>query len=192
MSAISTSTQQAHRFLQLAVLYRLLASWAKIQALDLSMVRSKLMSPKNEGMPLEEANAAIEGYRRYLLLAFVADFPVVPTREMDAAWHHHILDTERYARDCKAIFGRFLHHRPSAENAPGADRERMKAHAHRTAQLYHMIFREEMPRARRAECDHRCDGPGCDGDCDAVRVECSGCCTPTDCAGPCLATYSHL
>lgn len=37
---------------------------------------------------------------------------VAPTKEIDIYWHHHILDTEKYHRDCQALFGNYLHHYP--------------------------------------------------------------------------------
>jgi hypothetical protein len=32
--------------------------------------------------------------------------------EVDTFWHYHILDTLKYAEDCQAVFGYFLHHFP--------------------------------------------------------------------------------
>lgn len=34
------------------------------------------------------------------------------TLAIDILWHYHILDTERYERDCNAIYGKMLHHYP--------------------------------------------------------------------------------
>jgi hypothetical protein len=31
---------------------------------------------------------------------------------VDTFWHYHILDTLKYAEDCQAVFGYFLHHFP--------------------------------------------------------------------------------
>jgi hypothetical protein len=52
-------------------------------------------------------------YRRFLMLHMM--FPseeFVPTKVIDAYWHQHILDTRKYAADCDAVFGTFLHHDP--------------------------------------------------------------------------------
>jgi len=37
---------------------------------------------------------------------------LVPSKDIDAFWHQHILDTKKYAEDCDMIFGYFLHHFP--------------------------------------------------------------------------------
>jgi hypothetical protein len=37
---------------------------------------------------------------------------IVPTWEIDQVWHHHILDTHKYAQDCQWLFGYFVHHYP--------------------------------------------------------------------------------
>ncbi|MBD2018613.1 hypothetical protein H6F43_00245, partial [Leptolyngbya sp. FACHB-36] len=35
-----------------------------------------------------------------------------PTWEIDQVWHCHILDTDKYAKDCDTLFGQFIHHFP--------------------------------------------------------------------------------
>jgi hypothetical protein len=37
---------------------------------------------------------------------------VAPLMDVDTFWHYHILDTMKYAQDCQAVFGYFLHHFP--------------------------------------------------------------------------------
>jgi hypothetical protein len=50
------------------------------------------------------------------LMYLYPEQPIIPTREIDIVWHFHILDTRKYAFDCKILFGYFLHHRPSSES----------------------------------------------------------------------------
>ena len=37
---------------------------------------------------------------------------IVPTLTIDEFWHAHILDTRAYMADCKALFGKYMHHYP--------------------------------------------------------------------------------
>ncbi|NJN62224.1 MAG: hypothetical protein HC795_12465 [Coleofasciculaceae cyanobacterium RL_1_1] len=56
---------------------------------------------------------AIEQYCRFLcLMSLYPDRPLVPTPMLDQVWHVHILDTQRYRRDCLALFGQFIDHQP--------------------------------------------------------------------------------
>lgn len=60
-------------------------------------------------------------YRKHLFL--MGYFPHVgvlaPADQVGEFWHTHILETEKYARDCMAICGRPLHH--SFEPGPGTE-----------------------------------------------------------------------
>lgn len=40
-----------------------------------------------------------------------------PTDIIDSFWHEHILDTQKYFNDCNLLFGRYLHHTPSSNEA---------------------------------------------------------------------------
>jgi hypothetical protein len=91
-----------------------------IRNLDLGLVRERLIQKK--GWTLEHAERLIEEYREYLALFYFhpGEELVPPTQELDDVWHEHILDTRRYAEDCQAVFGRFIHHVPGLEE--GTDR----------------------------------------------------------------------
>lgn len=85
-----------------------------IAALDLEPVKVKLMHQESgEGWPLDQVNAVEFEYRRFLYL--MKRFPneaAAPLQDVDTFWHYHILDTMKYAADCEAVFGYFLHHFP--------------------------------------------------------------------------------
>jgi hypothetical protein len=85
-----------------------------IADLDLDPIKVKLMHHESgEGWTLEQANAVEAEYRRFLYLMMT--FPheaAAPLMDVDTFWHYHILDTMKYARDCDAVFGYFLHHFP--------------------------------------------------------------------------------
>jgi hypothetical protein len=52
-------------------------------------------------------------YRRWLFLRRKHEgYVLPPSGDIDEFWHHHILDTRSYVRDCQIIFGYYLHHFP--------------------------------------------------------------------------------
>ena len=87
----------------------------KIEKLDLEPIKFKLMNRHRieDNWSLEKCDRVCSLYLMYLELCFL--YPqsgVVPTEEIDAFWHVHILDTAKYADDCNTTFGYFLHHFP--------------------------------------------------------------------------------
>jgi hypothetical protein len=85
----------------------------KIEALDLGPIKFKLMDEDDgEGWSLTRANVAEREYKRFLILNRDSEGTIVPSKEIDTFWHYHILDTAKYAEDCDAVFGKFLHHFP--------------------------------------------------------------------------------
>jgi hypothetical protein len=115
-----------------------------IEALDLSMIRRKLQDPE-EGMGwTAEACEAVEiEYKRYLALKRAyPDRDIVPNQPVDKFWHYHILDTMKYAEDCQAVFGYFLHHFPYfGMNGPEDEQALVDAFDDTTA-LYEAAFGE--------------------------------------------------
>src|SRR5882757_4832583 len=84
-----------------------------ISHLDLNSVRSKLVE-KLGWSPAQAEQIELE-YRRFLYaLAHKRpeDFISPPTPEVDEFWHQHILDTRKYRKDCKTVFGQFMDHTP--------------------------------------------------------------------------------
>lgn len=126
-----------------------------IAALDLEPIKVKLMHKESgEGWTLERANAVEFEYRRFLIL--MKKFPNEPTAplvDVDTFWHYHILDTMKYAADCDAVFGHFLHHFPYI-GLRGEDDE--AAHIRvglRMKQLYEDTFGEDYVRGAAANAD---------------------------------------
>lgn len=84
---------------------------ARIAAIDLEPIKFKLVNEK--GYEHDEVNTLEKWYRRFLLLTILyKDRPIVVSEKIDEFWHQHILDTHKYAEDCRAAFGEFLHHFP--------------------------------------------------------------------------------
>jgi hypothetical protein len=81
--------------------------------LDLEQIKAKLMQAGSEGWSREKVNIVEAEYRRFLYM--ITAFPdelITPLEDVDTFWHYHILDTMKYAADCEAAFGRFVHHYP--------------------------------------------------------------------------------
>ncbi len=115
-----------------------------VAALDLEPIKVKLMHVQSgEGWTLAHANAVEAEYRRFLvLMQMFPEEETAPLVDVDTFWHYHILDTVKYAADCDAVFGYFLHHFPYI-GLRGADDE--AAHervGNRMRELYERTFGE--------------------------------------------------
>jgi len=85
-----------------------------IHALDLEPIKFKLMDPEEgKGWSRETVERLETEYKQFLtLLVKYPDAVIAPSKDVDAFWHGHILDTMKYAEDCERVFGYFLHHFP--------------------------------------------------------------------------------
>ena len=118
------------------------SEFAAFEALDLAPIKMKLMHVESgEGWSEHRATAVEAEYRRFLFLTHAYPEEMVsPTVDVDVFWHYHILDTMKYARDCQALFGEFLHHYPYVGMGQGADDgERTKA-GERMREMYEAQF----------------------------------------------------
>jgi hypothetical protein len=112
-----------------------------IAGLDLEAVKHKLMHSKTGAeWPRERVDAAEEEYRRFMLLMKM--FPeelAAPSLDVDRFWHHHIIETAKYARDCETVFGYFLHRYPNFGMGEQDASPRLRAGA-RMRELYREVF----------------------------------------------------
>jgi hypothetical protein len=84
---------------------------AAIGRLDLAKIVDKAI--KLHGWTRARARASDEWYRRHLWLCYKYGPPIAAIgKDADELWHLHILDTRKYAADCRAVFGAFLNHTP--------------------------------------------------------------------------------
>jgi hypothetical protein len=123
--------------------------FALISALDFESIKVKLMHKESgEAWSLEHANAMEIEYRRflYLMKAFPSE-QTAPLEDVDTFWHYHILDTMKYARDCEAVFGYFLHHYPYLGMVGENGLEILEQAGDRTRELYEATFGESYLRA---------------------------------------------
>lgn len=93
---------------------RLEQTLAAIAALDLTPIKFKgTRTDDGYGWTPEQADRLELAYKRWLMLhAKYPELTLAPDQDVDHFWHLHILDTRKYAADCEAIFGHFLHHYP--------------------------------------------------------------------------------
>ncbi|GGC12439.1 glycine-rich domain-containing protein [Pseudoduganella buxea] len=115
-----------------------------VAALDLDPIKVKLMHVQSgEGWSLARANAVELEYRRFLQL--MKQFPeeeTAPLVDVDTFWHYHILDTMKYAVDCDAVFGYFLHHFPYIGLRGEDDEAAHERVGQRMRELYEATFGE--------------------------------------------------
>ena len=99
-----------------------------------------------------QANAVEFEYRRFLTL--MKKYPheqTSPLVDVDTFWHYHILDTMKYAADCEAVFGYFLHHFPYVGMRGEEDEAALARIGQRMKELYEAEFGEDYVRpAKRA------------------------------------------
>lgn len=115
-----------------------------IATLDLTMVKMKLMDPKEgKGWDRDQTDRVEVRYKRFLLLnATVPDADIVPTTDVDDMWHYHILDTQAYATDCQQVFGEFFHHFPYFGLRGPEDAKDLQRAFAETCALYERTFGE--------------------------------------------------
>jgi hypothetical protein len=86
--------------------------WAKVQSIDLEQVWLQLVH--REGFSRKRATAAVDSYRKFLYLCGTRQFTSLsPDPVTDAAWHKHLLMTEKYEADCDTVFGFRINHCPT-------------------------------------------------------------------------------
>jgi hypothetical protein len=106
-------------------------------------------------MSRRDANKAIRAFKRFFFLAGV-EGSVVPTEEIDKVWHEFILFTQEYELACHALFGKFIHHKPSTGTPD--ERTELAFGYDRTKKLLKRYFGGKYA-AKYADC---CDGSdGC-------------------------------
>ena len=137
---------------------------SRINEESLDLIRCKMKDTPELGMDRDEVEMSVEEYRRFLVLKMENPrVKLAPTSLMDKAWHTHILDTRRYAGDCEAMFGRFLHHHPSYKGVESGDREDVLTRASEVmASLYSKRFGHD-PLDEGSGCNTDDDGSACTG-----------------------------
>jgi hypothetical protein len=118
-----------------------------LEQLDLEPIKTKLMHVQSgEGWSQDKADAVEKEYRRFLcLMKLYPDEDTAPLVDVDTFWHYHILDTMKYAVDCQAVFGYFLHHYPYVGMRGGDDEQFRLDSGDRMRELYEATVGEAYP-----------------------------------------------
>ncbi|PZR75267.1 MAG: hypothetical protein DLM73_05780 [Chthoniobacterales bacterium] len=114
---------------------------SRVASLDFAMIQNKIVAEGEVKWTQNQRNLAEREYRRFLTL--IARYPnqdVVPNRVMDTFWHYHILDTQKYEKDTKLVFGSFLHHFPYFGLRGKDDRKALHRAFKKTKELYRNTF----------------------------------------------------
>lgn len=115
-----------------------------ILALDLGPIKFKMMSAEGGGYSRDTVLEIEIWYRRFLMLTYLnRGMPIVPSKQVDAMWHAHILDTAKYMDDCNKIFGQYLHHFPYFGVRGEEDRTNLESSWERTKELLRFEFAED-------------------------------------------------
>jgi hypothetical protein len=134
-----------------------------IENIEFEKISWKMNESGNCSLTADEIELAIEEYKRFLTLK--SQNPIVrlaPTELMDEVWHFHILDTARYAADCHAIFGQFLHHSPSYGPFESEEKQSsLQESFERMVGLYCERFGHD-PITRMGSCSSACSGVACE------------------------------
>lgn len=84
-----------------------------VAAIDFERLKYKNTVSREAEMTADEWDRAQLEYQRFLSLKMLYPQAVlVPSKQVDAIWHAHILDTRAYRMDCERLFGRFIDHYP--------------------------------------------------------------------------------
>jgi hypothetical protein len=133
-----------------------------IAAIDLEMLKMKLQDHEDGlGWTNEQCDLAEIEYKRFLHLnEKFRNGTIVPHRTMDLMWHHHILDTRAYHKDCETIFGQYFHHFPYFGIRSEKDQQDLISAFDETQEIYAAEFGEEMVNEFSSACKSGCNSSG--------------------------------
>lgn len=87
-----------------------------------------------------EAAKVVNQYRNYLYLRLKYREAILPpSKEIDEAWHAHILHTKQYREFCDELFNEYLDHAPQSPDDI-ADRSSTEIYFEQTQMLYKKEF----------------------------------------------------
>ncbi len=136
---------------------------SSVNNLNFMRLRNKNTQGDEAIMSSEKWDSSEREYRRFLALKVIhPDTALVPSKQVDAIWHAHILDTRAYREDCQAMFGRFMDHYPYFGINGEEDYKMLQEAFAETIDLYEAQFgpypNKSPLNASRCE-DHSCHAP---------------------------------
>ncbi len=141
---------------------------SEIKNLDFTMIKRKLQEPEEgKGWDKETCDQVEMQYREFLALRKVyPEKDIVPNHTIDNFWHQHILDTKKYANDCRLIFSYFLHHFPYFGMNGKVDADNLVDAFEETKMLYRYHFGYDyLGKAK------RCKAPKCRTQCKPMKCK---------------------
>ncbi len=78
------------------------------------------------------------------IIDFNQNFKIIPNRFIDEFWHAHILDTEKYAKDCQQVFEQYLHHYPYYGMKNEEDRKDWLENAYICQEIWEICYGEKL------------------------------------------------
>lgn len=120
----------------------LLFSKQLIDSVDLTDVIDRLVIV--EKWKKKHAIAVCDQYRNYLYLKikYGKQYDLPPSKDIDDAWHAHILHTEDYMKFCEETFGCYLHHQPHTKKGILTMKQLSEQFKQETQELYCKEFGE--------------------------------------------------
>ncbi|MEO0469018.1 MAG: glycine-rich domain-containing protein-like [Bacteroidota bacterium] len=90
---------------------------SRLPQMDLAPVKRRMMHQPSGSWSFQQAEQVEPIYKAFLSLAhkYKGKKRIIPTEEIDAMWHCHILHTQKYHQDCLQAFGEMIHHYPGDE-----------------------------------------------------------------------------
>lgn len=139
-----------------------------ILELNLEMIKLKLRDKEEgEGWTEEMCEETELEYKRFLILKrLYPEKEIVPNGPVDKFWHQHILDTAKYAEDCDALFGCFMHHFPYFGMNGKQDAQNLHDAFEETKDLYQKHFGEQYIGFAK-----RCKAPKCRVQCKPMKCK---------------------
>lgn len=107
--------------------------WSQQLMADNPILQEKILATNLAQTP-EQSTRALEEVIKFLYLCSQNSLQLVPSKDVDIAWHEFILFTRAYQRFCEQHIGQFIHHQPSN------DEQSNDSGYHRTLTSYQHIF----------------------------------------------------
>lgn len=141
----------------------------KINDLDLEAIKFKLVfDAHGPHWDVEKVTQIEFLYKPFLvLIGKYPDRQIVPfSEDIDVFWHHHILDTLKYPKDCMDIFGRFIHYFPYLGLRGQEDAKFLQKSFDESCSLYEREFKIPLVRTSSLNigCTNCAPVPSCSGE----------------------------
>ena len=112
----------------------------------------------------EYAREVFRNFCVYIAIAGTASFGAVPVSPIDEFWHTFILHTRSYARFCKLVFNKHLHHQPG--DGSEETKERFSENKAKTGELFEALSGKSYFESCDESENNGCSCDDCSASCD--------------------------